>query len=71
MSEQAWPWWTTPPAVPSRHSSSLLVECTVCHVAGVIEAEAREVGPLAASWAALDCLFTPGCIGHVWPEALN
>jgi hypothetical protein len=47
------------------------VECTVCHVAGVVEADPAEAPVLRAAWAALPCPFTDGCIGHAWPDAPN
>jgi hypothetical protein len=45
-----------------------LVECTVCHIVGLVERP-----PLASTtpWASVRCVFTDGCTGHMWPDALN
>jgi hypothetical protein len=39
---------------------------------GLLEAE--PFAPLSTppgEWPTLDCCFTDGCIGHVWPECPN
>jgi hypothetical protein len=59
------------PALSPGGPSDLVVECTVCHVAGVVEAHHAETSVLRASWTALPCPFTDGCIGHAWPDAAN
>jgi hypothetical protein len=62
---------TAEPTRPAGGPAALLVECTVCHVAGVVEAQASESPTLRAGWQALACVFTDGCPGHVWPEMPN
>src|SRR2546430_4398718 len=46
---------TVNPALPPWGPSELVVECTVCHVAGVVEAHHTETSVLRASWSALAC----------------
>lgn len=62
-------------APPPARCECLLVECTVCHVAGLLE---WPEGPLplpqrlpAGHWPQMACVFTDGCAGHVWPEWPN
>jgi hypothetical protein len=45
-----------------------LVECTACHLIGLVERP-----PLASAtpWGSMRCVFTDGCPGHMWPDALN
>ena len=57
------------PLVDAR--TDVVVECNVCHVAGVLEVEADRAAVLQADWEVMACAFTPHCIGHVWPEAIN
>jgi hypothetical protein len=49
---------------------AVVVACTVCHVVGLLGGEAETASPPAA-WPGLECCFTDGCIGHVWPEWPN
>jgi hypothetical protein len=50
----------------------MAVGCAVCRGAGVYDLP-PSASPEAdrAAWASLPCFFTPGCLGHVWPEAPN
>ena len=59
-----------PPHLLQDHGQ-LLVQCTVCHIAGVVEALPLERGALRATWPSVACVFTDGCVGHMWPDALN
>ncbi|HUR61729.1 MAG TPA: hypothetical protein VM286_05125 [Candidatus Thermoplasmatota archaeon] len=61
----------SPAATLLEPLSALAVDCNVCHVRGVIDLGPMEAGRLGTSWESLGCVFTEGCIGHVWPEALN
>jgi hypothetical protein len=45
-----------------------VVECTVCHIVGLVE---RPPPGSATPWAATRCVFTDDCPGHMWPHSLN
>lgn len=62
-----------PPAGPFGAATlafrgEFLVECTACHLIGLVERP-----PLASAtpWGSMRCVFTDGCPGHMWPDALN
>lgn len=49
----------------------VLVQCNVCHVAGVVEALPWERDAVSAAWPSVPCVFTKDCTGHIWPDDPN
>ena len=49
----------------------MMVYCISCHAVGFVEAPGADPVQDREAWSPMACLFTPGCRGHVHPEAMN
>lgn len=59
---------------PQEAGGGILLECQVCHAAGLLESAPGKPDPFLAparAWPSIACPFTPGCLGHLWPQQRN